>query len=103
MIAQGRVWTGNKALEIGLVDEIGGIETAIKEAAKLAELENYSLRDFPRKVDFFEAFLSNQKEELTTKALKDYLGADYEYFKILKEIKEQDFVQARMPYDMIIK
>ena len=103
LIAQGRVWTGNQALEIGLVDEIGGIDTAIKEAAKLAELDDYSLRGFPRKTDFFESFLSNQKEELTTQVLKDYLGADYEYFKILKEIKEQDFVQARMPYDIVIK
>jgi len=103
MIAQGRVWTGNQALERGLVDAIGGIDTAIKEAAKLAELENYSLRGFPKKVDFFESFMSNQKEELTTKALKDYLGVDYEYFKILKEIKEQDFMQARMPYDIVIK
>jgi len=103
LIAQGRVWTGNQALKIGLVDEIGGIDTAIKEAAKLADLNDYSLRSFPRKTDFFEAFFSNQKEELTTQALKDYLGADYEYFKVLKEIKEQDFVQARMPYDIVIK
>lgn len=103
LIAQGRVWTGNQALERGLVDELGGIDTAIKEAAKLAELENYSLRGFPRKVDFFEAFMSNQKEELTTKAMKEYLGEDYQFFKTLKEIKEQDFVQARMPYDIVVK
>jgi len=103
LIAQGRVWTGNQALERGLVDEIGGIDDAIKEAAKLAELEDYSLRAFPRKVDFFESLMSNQKEELTTKALKEYLGSDYEYFIKLKEIKEQDFMQARMPYDIVIK
>ncbi|WP_108821278.1 signal peptide peptidase SppA [Dysgonomonas sp. Marseille-P4361] len=102
-IAQGRVWTGNQALEIGLVDELGGINDAIEAAAELAKLENYKVNNFPKKEDFFESLFSNQKEELTTKALKEYLGSDYEHFKILKEIKEQDFVQARMPYDIVIK
>ncbi len=102
-IAQGRVWTGKQALEIGLVDALGSIDTAIEEAAKLAKLEDYSLSSFPKKTDFFESFLSNQKEELTTKAMKEYLGSDYQFFKTLKEIKDQDFVQARMPYDVVVK
>lgn len=102
-IAQGRVWTGNQALKIGLVDGLGDINTAIEEAAKLAKLEDYSLRDYPKKIDFFESFFSNQKEELTTRAMKEYLGSDYELFKTIKEIKEQDFVQARMPYDISIR
>lgn len=103
MIAQGRVWTGNQALDLGLVDAIGGIDDAIAEAAKLAELENYSLRSFPKKIDFLESLFLNQKEELTTRALKEYLGSDYQLFKTLKEIKEQDFMQARIPYDFDIK
>ncbi|MBD8387450.1 signal peptide peptidase SppA [Dysgonomonas sp. BGC7] len=102
-IAQGRVWTGKQALEIGLVDALGSIDTAIEEAAKLAKLEDYSLSSFPKKTDFFESFLSNQKEELTTKAMKEYLGSDYQFFKTLKEIKDQDFVQARMPYDVVVR
>ncbi|MDR1504976.1 MAG: signal peptide peptidase SppA [Prevotella sp.] len=102
-IAQGRVWTGNQAVKIGLVDELGGIDKAIEEAAKLANLEDYSLNSFPRKRDFFESFLSDQKEELTTQAMKEYLGSDYQLFKTIKEIKEQDFIQARMPYDINIR
>ncbi|MFV0313423.1 MAG: signal peptide peptidase SppA [Dysgonomonas sp.] len=102
-IAQGRVWTGNQAVKIGLVDELGGIDKAIEEAAKLANLEDYSLNSFPRKRDFFESFLSDQKEELTTRAMKEYLGSDYQLFKTIKEIKEQDFIQARMPYDINIR
>lgn len=102
-IAQGRVWTGNQALKIGLVDALGGIDVAIKEAAKLAELEDYALSGFPVKVDFFEALFSDQKEEMTTRAMKEYLGVDYELFKLMKEIKEQDFIQARLPYDFQIK
>lgn len=103
LIAQGRVWTGNQALKIGLVDALGDLDTAIEEAAKLAELSDYSLRDFPKKQDFFESFFSNQKEELTTRAMKEYLGNDYQLFKTIKEIKEQDFIQARMPYDIDIR
>lgn len=102
-IAQGRVWTGNQAVKIGLVDELGGIDKAIEEAAKLANLEDYSLNSFPKKRDFFESFLSDQKEELTTRAMKKYLGSDYQLFKTIKEIKEQDFIQARMPYDINIR
>lgn len=102
-IAQGRVWTGNQALKIGLVDALGNIDTAIQEAAKLAKLDDYSLQDYPKKVDFIESLLSNQKEEFATKAMKEYLGKDYELFKTIKEIKEQDFVQARMPYDISIR
>ncbi|MDR1716611.1 MAG: signal peptide peptidase SppA [Prevotella sp.] len=102
-IAQGRVWTGNQAVKIGLVDELGGMDKAIEEAAKLANLEDYSLNSFPRKRDFFESFLSDQKEELTTRAMKEYLGSDYQLFKTIKEIKEQDFIQARMPYDINIR
>lgn len=103
MIAQGRVWTGNQALELGLVDSLGDLDSAIEAAAELADLDDYSLRAFPKKTDFFESLFSNQKEELTTQMMKDYLGSDYEHFKILKEIKEQDFIQARMPYDIVIK
>jgi len=103
LIAQGRVWTGAQALKIGLVDALGDMDTAIEEAAKLAKLEEYALRSFPKKQDFWSSLFSNQKEEMTTKALKEYLGSDYEMFKTIKEIKEQDFIQARMPYDINIR
>ncbi|GAB6008398.1 signal peptide peptidase SppA [Dysgonomonas reticulitermitis] len=103
LIAQGRVWTGAQALKIGLVDALGNLDTAIAEAAKLAKLEDYGLRSFPKKEDFWANLFNNQKEELTTKALKEYLGNDYQIFKTIKEIKEQDFVQARMPYDINVR
>lgn len=102
-IAQGRVWTGAQALKIGLVDALGNLDTAIKEAAKLAELEDYGLRSFPKMEDFWSSLFNDQKEEMTTKALKEYLGSDYHLFKTIKEIKEQDFIQARMPYDIDIR
>lgn len=102
-IAQGRVWTGNQALEIGLIDGIGGMDKAIEEAAKLADLEDYALRSFPKKVDFWASLLMDQKEELATKAMKEYLGSDYKTFIMIKEIKDQDHIQARLPYDVEVK
>ena len=102
-LSEGRVWTGNQALEIGLVDAVGGIDKAIEEAAKLAGLADYSLRSFPRKTDFFENLLLYQKETFATQALKEYLGEDYEIFETLKKIKEQDYIQARLPYDFQIQ
>lgn len=103
LIAQGRVWTGEQALKIGLVDALGGIDMAVAEAAKLAKLDDYALRSFPKQEDFWENLFSNKKEEMTTQALKEYLGSDYLIFKTIKEIKDQDFIQARMPYDIEIR
>lgn len=103
LIAQGRVWTGEQALKIGLVDDLGGIDMAIEEAAKLANMDEYSLRSFPKKIDFFDALFNDHKEELTTRAMKEYLGSDYKLIKTIKEIKEQDFIQARMPYDIDVR
>lgn len=103
LIAEGRVWSGNQALKLGLIDGIGGIDKAIEEAATLAELEEYSTKDYPRKVDFFETLMSTKKEELATQALKEYFGSDYNMIKTMKEFKNQDYIQARMFYDLKIE
>lgn len=102
-IAEGRVWTGNQALKIGLVDAIGGIDDAVKEAAKLAELEKYSTKTYPRKADFFEMFMNSSKDDMVNAAVKEYLGEDYVEFKKIKDIKNFDYVQARLPYQIQIK
>ncbi|MFR9165835.1 MAG: signal peptide peptidase SppA [Dysgonomonas sp.] len=105
-IGQGRVWTGNQALKLGLVDAIGGIDDAIAEAAKLAEIDKYAVREYPRQKEFWEEFLSNKKEEIAVSALKEYFGNDYELIKTVKTIKnmkEQDFIQARLPYDFQLR
>lgn len=102
-IAQGRVWTGNQALKIGLVDAIGGIDTAIEEAVKLAKLENYSINSYPEKTDFFDSLLLSGKDDLATRVMKEYMGDDYKLIKTLKEIKEQSYIQARIPYELDIQ
>lgn len=102
-IAQGRVWTGNQALKIGLVDAIGGIDTAIEEAVKLAKLENYSVNSYPEKTDFFDSLFLSGKDDLATRVMKEYMGDDYKLIKTLKEIKEQSYIQARIPYELDIQ
>lgn len=102
-IAEGRVWTGRQALEIGLVDAIGGIDDALKEAAKLANISDYFIREYPKLSSPFEVFFMTQTDDFKTRALKEYLGEDFYLLKSVKDIKdlkEQDFIQARMPYDL---
>lgn len=102
-IAEGRVWTGKQALKIGLVDAIGGIDDALKAAADLASLSDYSITEYPQLTSPFEAFFKTQTEDIATRALKEYLGSDFHLLKTIKDIKdlkEQDFIQARMPYDL---
>lgn len=102
-IAQGRVWTGNQALKIGLVDEIGGIDDAINEAALLAGLSSFSTVSYPKPIDFMESFLLTKKNDFASQFVKDYLGVEYNTFKILKEIREQDYLQARIPYNLDVQ
>ena len=100
VVGQGRVWTGNQALALGLVDEIGGISDAVEAAAELANLgDSYATSSYPKPVDFFQSFFVTKKEDLASQMMKDYLGADYQMFKVMQDIKGQDYIQARLPYD----
>ncbi|MCB0755878.1 MAG: signal peptide peptidase SppA, partial [Flavobacteriales bacterium] len=101
-IGQGRVWSGEDALEIGLVDRLGGIDDAIACAARMAEVENYRVLEFPEKKDPFQQMV----EDLTGKGeealLKHRLGSYYEYVKDVEELMNMEGVQARLPYQIYI-
>ncbi|MDR2815337.1 MAG: signal peptide peptidase SppA [Proteiniphilum sp.] len=104
LYAEGRVWTGNQAKEIGLVDELGGIEKAIEIAAEMANLgKSYVVFEYPRLRSRFDELLNPQKDELVARTIKEYLGESYETFMLLKDIKEQDYIQARIPYELNIQ
>jgi len=103
LYAEGRVWTGNQAKEIGLVDELGGIEKAIGIAAEMANLgKSYVVFEYPKMRSRIDELLNPAKEDLAARTLKEYLGESYELFMILKDIKEQDYIQARIPFDLNI-
>ncbi len=98
-IARGRVWTGADALEIGLVDEMGGLEDAISYAAEQAELgEDFRIREYPERKEFIEQLIS----ELTGEAKIRIIGNEMDEFKVyydqLKSIQRMQGVQARLPF-----
>jgi protease-4 len=106
-MAQGRVWTGMDAKKLGLVDEIGGLEAAIKYAAKLGKTTNYRTENFPEYEKNFEDFLSNftgiaalkTKEQL----LKEQLGEEgFQMLEQIKRVKSRKGIQAMMPYEISI-
>ena len=97
-IGQGRVWSGASAIKIGLVDEIGGINEALKGAAKLARIETYSLRELPVPEDTYTKILSQLGEEVRMSILKAELGEGVKYYNMLHEMKNMEGVQARLPY-----
>jgi protease IV len=97
-IGQGRVWSGNSALKIGLVDETGGLKDAIKGAATLAGLESYSIRELPVLEDPYTRILSQLSDEVRMRILKNELGESVKFYNMANEIKEMSGIQARLPY-----
>lgn len=100
-VAQGRVWVGTTALEIGLVDELGDMEAAIYKAAELAELENYGTATYPTPLHPWERLaneLLNPNESLQKMALKEQLGSFYPYYNYLRETADGQGMQMRLPF-----
>lgn len=102
-IAQGRVWSGESAKRIGLVDEIGGLEDAIKGAAELAEVESYSIRELPAVEDPYMKIISQLSGEVRMSILKKELGESVKYYNMLQEIRDLSGIQARLPYFIEIR
>lgn len=92
-IGGGRVWSGVRAKQIGLVDELGSLQDAIKFAAKSANLKTYSVSSYPSKVSKFEQIFSSETEEdFSTRLIKNKLGK--ENFKIFQHITDPDTKSA---------
>jgi protease-4 len=104
-IAQGRVWSGSQAIKIGLVDEIGGLNDAIKEAAILAKVKKYNTRNYPEYDKELEDLLANLPFAQSKESfIKEELGE--ENYKVLQEIKRmgsQKGVQMMMPFKINIR
>lgn len=101
-IGQGRVWAGTDALELGLVDELGGLDKAIEYAAKQADLTDYSIKNYPKQKDLMEMLLSGDIQEPYAKSLiKNKLGKNYSYLETVDNISRLDGVQALMPFMIV--
>lgn len=103
-IAQGRVWTGIRAKEIGLIDRFGGIQDAIKSAASLANLTEYRVREYPEPDNIFETIFGDEKPMDISDQLKKEVGDEnYSLFLELKRVKEMcNTPQARLPFNFKI-
>lgn len=97
-IGQGRVWTGADALEIGLIDEVGGLNRAIEEAVKLAEVTDYSLIDLPTLEDTYTRLLNSLTGEVKMKIISKEFGEAARFLYDLEDIKTISGIQARLPY-----
>ena len=102
-IAEGRVWTGEDALKIGLVDKIGGLNDAIKMAVDKAKLKSYNISEYPEKEDFATKIMKNFSKDIQTSLLKSQLGDQYNAFIQIKNLGKINGIQARMSYDLIIQ
>lgn len=98
-IAQGRVWTGNQALKIKLVDKLGTLNDAVAEAAKRAKLQDYAICTFPAKTPWFEQLMNEttQRDYLEEK-LQTALGVYYELLRFVSTYDKHNVLQARMFY-----
>ena len=102
-IAEGRVWTGSTAKELGLVDELGGLDKALEIAAQKAEVDTYSIIRYPSQDGFFSSLLNKGKDDYINGKIKEALGESYNYLQFIENLKAQDRIQARMPFDLRIK
>jgi len=102
-IGQGRVWSGTQAIDIGLVDELGGLRNAISKAAELAEIDTYKIKSLPVQKDPFQKIMDDIMGESTSVAIKYYLGENYKYVKMFENIEDRHTIQARMPFEMTIE
>lgn len=103
MIAEGRVWTGEQGLNIGLVDELGNLDDAVTYAAKLAKIEKYRAVSYPDADNPFDQLMNQTKSEYLDSELREMLGDSYSAFFLMRNVKNIDRVQARLPFELNIK
>lgn len=107
-IAQGRVWSAAKAKEIGLVDDLGGLDRALAAAAKLANLEKYRSTEYPQTKSGFEQFMDqimNKKDRddsVKAWAIRQELGDFYPIYQTVKGLQQNKGILFRMPYELSV-
>lgn len=97
-VAEGRVWTGEQAMKIGLVDKLGNLNDAIAAAAKAAKIEKYSVGRYPEPAPWFASLLQEKKADYMDSQMRSALGEFYPAFSLIRDLKNQDAIQARMTF-----
>lgn len=100
-IGQGRVWLGADAKEIGLVDEIGGLDRAVEIAQEMAKLGDYETVAYPKvKKNAFNDIMIGLTEDMETRIIEKNLGENYKYYQKIQSLTTKSGIMARMPYDI---
>lgn len=102
-IGQGRVWTGENALEIGLVDELGGLNRAIELAAELSGLDNFRTVDLPALTDPFQELLKGGSDNVRARILRNTFGESVKYYELVERAGKMNGVYALLPYSIDIR
>lgn len=103
-IAQGRVWAAEDALKVKLVDQIGGLEDAVKKAASLAKMDKYYTADYPAPADWMQTLLNDARHNnYLDEQLRLTLGDIYEPFALMRNLNNQEALQARIPFALGVK
>ena len=103
-IAQGRVWSGEDALRLGLVDKVGNLQDAIDCAARMAKIDSYGLKEYPESESWLNELLNRKKEEPAAMIRQQVGEQNYRVYQQLLKVKEMtESVQARMPFEIIVR
>jgi protease-4 len=107
-VAQGRVWPGNKALEIGLIDGLGGMDRALQAAASIAKVEKYRVVEYPQVKTGLERLLdelagTSREDGVMNRAARSELGELYPLYRQLRAMQRSQGVQARLPFELMIR
>ena len=105
-IAQGRVWTGHRAIQIGLVDRFGGLKEAVASAARMAGLKEYHVREYPETENFLKELLGKSGTPMNyTQKIKEEMGEEgYKLYQQMKRVREMtNTMQARLPFEFYIR
>ena len=98
-IAQGHVYTGEDALKIKLVDELGGLDKAVQKAVQLAKIKDYYTKNYPAPVNWLDQIFGDYvQDNYLSEQLHSSLGMLYQPFSILRTLNQQSAIQARIPY-----
>lgn len=101
-VAQGHVWLGQDALRIGLVDQLGGVEVALRKAAQLAKLTQWHSTAYPVLPDYLSQLLDlpgAARGNYLDEQMRQSLGAYYEPFALIRDLQAQNPLQARLPFE----
>lgn len=102
-IAEGRVWTGEQALSIGLVDKLGNLNDAVEAAALLAELEDYTVGRYPQVKPWYASLVDRAGSNYMDSRIRAAMGEYYPAYAFVKRIGKVNPIQARLPFDPNIK